>query len=229
MNNIITGLVVHADRIFKKGIILVLLLALIVGGLIWFRGQSPEIDNAIPYQITSELVVERLYSEGTLNVLEAVGRASYQAEDPGTIKILSYKISIPGLQKKVSVNYEYRVHLGVDLTRLTAKDVSITETRIEIMLPRPEINSIEIFNDKAQTTGGFLIFKAKPRDDLVEMSADRDEYINILRDSALQDLQESGQYQKLQQAAMGNTANLLSRLLQELSQNNVLEVNVKFI
>ncbi|KUG03372.1 hypothetical protein ASZ90_019160 [hydrocarbon metagenome] len=230
-----TGLVVVYAGIFKKGIIILLLLGLMAGGITWLRYQNAAgadktaVDNAIPFQITSELVIERLYSEGTLNVLEAVGRASYQVEDPGTIKILNRNITIPGRQKQVSVNYEYKVHLGIDLTRLTAQDISITETSIEIMLPRPEIKSIEIYNDKAQTTGGFLIFKTKPRDDLVEMSADKDGYVTILRDSALRNLQESGRYQKLQQIAMNNTVDLLARLLQDLSQNNELKVKVQFI
>ena len=230
-----TGLmIVDAGRIFKKGVIILLLLGLMAGGITWHRYQTAgadknPVDNAIPFQITSELVIERLYSEGTLNVLEAVGRASYQVEDPGTISILDHKLSIPGRQKKVSVNYEYKVHLGIDLTRLTAQDISITETSIEIMLARPEIESIEIYNDKAQTTGGFLTFKTKPRDDLVQMSADRDEYINILREFALKDLQKSGKYQKLQKTAMDNTVDLLSRLIHQLSQNDELEVRINFI
>ncbi len=217
----------YVGRLLKKGIILLFMLVLLTGGGTWLRNHSDVVDNVVPSPITNEAVIEKLYSEGTLNVLEAMGRVSYQVEDPGIIDILNKKISIPGLQKTVTVKYEYKIHLGVDLTRLTADDVTMTETSVLIVLPRPEMVSIEPYNDRAQTTGGFLTYKAKPREDLVEMS-DQDEYINILRDFALQDLQESGKYQKLQQAAMDNAVDLLTRLLREMSPNNDLEVVIQF-
>ncbi len=220
----------NSGRLLRRAIISILVLVLVAGAAYW-QGQKGSLvkQETIAVKISNEAVIEKLYAEGMLNVLEAKGRANYQLEDPGTIRILNRAISIPGRQKVVSIKYEYKAHWGIDLTSLKADDVIISESGIQLHLPRPQMTGIEIYNDKAQTTGGCLTFKGKPRDDLVEMKANQDEYINILREFVSQDLQESGKHKKLQQVAMKNTVDLLTRLLRELSQNNNLELSIKFI
>lgn len=225
-----TRIIQNLGRLLGKAIISLLVLVLVAGAAYWQGQKGPPVkQETIPVKISNEAVIEKLYAEGMLNVLEAKGRANYQLEDPGTIRILNKAISIPGRQKVVKVKYEYKAHWGIDLTCLKVDDVIIEEGGIQIKLPRPRMTSIEIYNDKAQTTGGCLIYKGKPRDELVEMKANRDEYINILRDFTLQELQASGKYRKLEQTAAKNAVELLSCLLQELSQNNKLQLSIKFM
>ena len=85
---------------------------------------------------------------------------------------------------------------------------------------------METYNDHTETTGGMLISKASPRDDVVKMDESHDDYLNILTDNVRKDIQESGRFSAMQQKAMNQTSDAISKVISTTVKN--VDVNIEF-
>lgn len=215
-------------EIFLKLLIFLFIIAVIcIAAPMAWKFSSTNIFAKSPVIISRESVVNILHSEQVLNVLEEMNRATYQVRDPGTYQIFGKEFKIPGREKVVTVKYDYTVHWGYDLYSLSGDDVNINGNAINIRLHKPEITSIEISNDHAQTDGGFLVSKKNPMDDAVRMDESHDDYTNILQDNAKKELKESGKFIELQQVAMDRTNNQINDLIRTITSED-LNVNIEF-
>ena len=199
------------------------LVLLVIVGLLAWKFLVPNILNITqPSSVSINSVVEELRNENTLNVLNDTETINYQLKKGDKIvSIFGKEIQIPSTFQDMAINYDFTVHVGIDLSKISENDIKVSGNSLLINLPQPQITSSEISNDHiANSDSG--IFALNPNQfDLIKQG--NNDYTNTLKEYGLKEVQGKV---SLVDSAKSSATNDITDLVQKFNKD--LSVNVIF-
>jgi len=151
----------------KTILILALTVALLAVSTTWFI--AAQLESRTERSVVG--VMEKIKSISELNTVEMYFSEVIDFKNAKYFRDLE----IPFTQKSFLFTVKAKVKAGVDLMKLSEKDVTIDKTTIKLVLPKPEITSKEILEYKAYDENDGLFNEVTNEDTLQALQAFQDD------------------------------------------------------
>jgi len=209
-------------------IFLSLLCILVIGTPIIMNIFKPTVLTKEPVVISNSTIVSALHSEQILNVLDDTATGSYQVSDQQMYTFFGGKIQLPFLVKTVTVDYDYKITFGIDLSEITNSDIQVNGRTISFMLNKPVDTVLSVYNEHARTDGGPFTNKSNPIDDALRMDPIHEPLTSTLMKNTMDNLKQTNEYNDLQGRAMINAKQTITDLLTKTLGSDI-TVNISYL